>query len=91
MKISVEDRAQDLLERFSVEAVVQDPCVRLFAQGAYRRSPQRIFVRDLEVRSLLKLSIYKESPSKTSVLSAPGLCTRSLYKLSIRAPLARSL
>ena len=29
MKISVEDRAQGLLDRFSVEAAVQDPCVRL--------------------------------------------------------------
>ena len=27
MKVSVEDRAQDLLERFSVETAVQDPCV----------------------------------------------------------------
>ena len=39
VKISVEDRAQDLLERFSVEAAVQDPYVRLFVQGGYRRSP----------------------------------------------------
>ena len=29
----LEDRAQDLLERFSVEAAVQDPCVRLSVQG----------------------------------------------------------
>ena len=48
VKISVEDRAQDLLDRFSVEAAVQDACVRLPAQGAYRRSPQKIFVRDLK-------------------------------------------
>ena len=27
VKIAVEDRAQDLSERFSVEAAVQDPCV----------------------------------------------------------------
>jgi len=26
VKISVEDRAQDLLERFSVEAAVEDSC-----------------------------------------------------------------
>ena len=32
-KISVEDRAQDLLDRFSVEAAVQDPCERLSVQG----------------------------------------------------------
>ena len=33
VKISVEDRAQDLLDRFSVEAAVQDPCERLSVQG----------------------------------------------------------
>ena len=48
MKISVEDRAQDLLDRFTVEAAVQDPCVRLSAQGVHRRSPQQICVTDLE-------------------------------------------
>ena len=57
MKISVEDRAQDLLDRFSVEAAVQDPCVRLSVQGVYRRSPQKIFVRDLKVGSLFKLCL----------------------------------
>ena len=31
VKISVEDRLQDLLGRFSVEAAVQDPFVRLSA------------------------------------------------------------
>ena len=58
VKISVEDRAQDLLDRFSVEAAVKDPCVRISVQGVYRRSPQKIYVRDLKVRSLfLELSI----------------------------------
>ena len=33
VKISVEDRAEDLLDRFSVEAAVQNPFVRLSAQG----------------------------------------------------------
>ena len=47
MKISVEGRAQDLLDRFSVEAAVPDPCARLSVQGVYRRSLQEIFVRDL--------------------------------------------
>jgi len=47
VKISVEDRAQDLLEGFWVEAAVQDPCVRLSVQCVYTRSPQKIFVRDL--------------------------------------------
>ena len=57
MKIPVEDRVQDLLDRFFVEAAVQDPFVRLSVQGVYKRSPQKIFVRDLKVRSLFKLSI----------------------------------
>ena len=56
MKISVEDRAQDLLDRFSVEAA-QDPFVRVSVQGVYERSQQRICVRDLNVRSLFTLSI----------------------------------
>ena len=76
VKISVEDRAHDFLERFSVEAVVQNPCVRLFAQGLYRKSPQKIFVRDLKVRSLFKLS--KNDLRARPPLFAPGLGTRSL-------------
>ena len=51
VKISVDDRAQDLLDRFSVEASVQDPCVRLSGlsvQGVCRRSPKEVFVRDLK-------------------------------------------
>ena len=32
VKISVEDRAQDLLDGFFVEAAVQDPCVRRSVQ-----------------------------------------------------------
>ena len=51
VKISVEDLCQDLLERFSV-AAVQDPCGRLSVQGVHRRYSLKIFVRDLEVRSL---------------------------------------
>ena len=57
LKIFVEDREQDLLDRFSVEAAVQDPCVRLPAPGVYRRSLQKIFLRDLEARFLRKLSV----------------------------------
>ena len=57
VKISVEDRAQDLLDRFSVEAAVQDFCVTLSEQGVYRKSPQKSFVTDLKVRTLFKLSI----------------------------------
>ena len=76
VKISVEDHAQDLLDRFSVDAAVQDPCVRLSVQGVYRRSPQKIFVRDLKVRSLFKQSI--NDPRASPLLSGPGLCARSL-------------
>ena len=68
-------KMQDLLERFSVEAAVQDPCVRLSVQGAYRRSPQKIFVRDIKVRPLSKLSI--NHLRGRPVLSSAGLCTRS--------------
>ena len=60
-------RAQDLLERFSVEVAVQNPCVGLSVQGVYRRSPQKIFVRDLKVRSLFKLPT-NDLRSKTSAL-----------------------
>ena len=35
--LTVEVRVQDLLDRFSVEAAVQDPFVRLFVQGVYRK------------------------------------------------------
>ena len=75
-KISVEDRAQDLLERFSVEAAVQDPCVRLSVPGVFMRSPQKIFVRDLCTRSLSLCT---------------NLLQRSLGKISVQAPDKRSL
>ena len=94
MKISV-DSARDLLERFSVEAAAQDPCVRLSVQGVYRRSPQqKIFERYLEVGSQLKLSAKDLrarplcSPQQVSVQdlykSSPG-------KISERDLLARYL
>ena len=57
MKISVDDRAQGLLDRFSEEAAVQDPCVRLSVQGVHKTSPQKISPKDLKVRSLFELSI----------------------------------
>ena len=95
VKISVEDRAQDLLETFSVEAAVQDPCVSLPVQGVYRRSPRKIFVRDFKVRSLFKMipeqdlcSLFTKSLYK---ISKRGLLARSLYKIATRALLARSL
>ena len=66
---------QELLERFSVETAVQGPCVRLSVQGVYRRSPQKIFARDLKVSSLFKLSMH--DLRARPLLSSPGLCTRS--------------
>jgi len=76
VRISVEDSAQDVLERFSVEAAVQDSCVGLSSvQGVYRRSPQKIFVRDLKVRSLAKLS--ENDLRGRPLLSSAGLCTIS--------------
>ena len=54
MKISMEDRVQDLPDRLSVEAAVQDPCV--LYKVPERDSPQKISVRDLKVRSLVKLT-----------------------------------
>ena len=56
LKISVEDRALDLLDKFPEEAAVQDRCVRLSVQGVLQRSLQKISGRDLKVRSLFKLS-----------------------------------
>ena len=75
VKISVKDRAQDILDRFCVKAAVQDPCVRLAVQGVYKRFPQKISVSNLKVRSLLKLSRQHLLPR--SLLSSPGLCTTS--------------
>ena len=89
LKIHVEDRAQDLLDRFSVEAAVQDPCVRLSVQGVYKRSPQRIFARDLIERSLFKLSI--NDLQARPLLSPPGLCTRSPKEVSWQDLNTRSL
>ena len=79
-KISVEDRAQDLLDRFPVEVVVQDPCVRLSVQGAYRASPNKIFVRDLKISTLFKQSF--NDLGARPPLSSPGLCTRSPKEVS---------
>ena len=37
VKSPVEDRPQNLLVRFSVEAAVQDPCARLSVEGVSKR------------------------------------------------------
>ena len=64
-------------------------CTRCLLNSINRRAPQKIFVRDLKVRSLFKhvQTISKWSPSKTSALftrSIRGLLARSLYKISIK-------
>ena len=59
VKISVEDPAQDFLNRFSIEAAVQDLCA--VQGGDLREGPQRvrsllelsILIRDLQARPLL--------------------------------------
>ena len=71
---TVEDRVQDLFDRFSVEAAVQDPFVWLSVQGVYKtRSRKKISVRDL----ISVQALYRRSLSKISVLF-----TSSLYKIS---------
>ena len=97
VKISAEDRAQNLLDRFSVEATVQDPfarlsvqgVARLSVQGVYKRFPQKISVRDLWARSLFS------SPSlrtgSLTELSWQDLCTRSRQEVSWQDLLKRSL
>ena len=52
LKISVEDCAHGFRDTCFVEAAVQDPFVRLPVEGVYKRSPHKISVRDLKVRSL---------------------------------------
>ena len=76
-------------KRFSVEAAAQDPCIRLSVQDAYRRSPQKLFVRDLKERSLFKVS--RNALRGRPMLSSPGLCTGSPGKISAKCLLARSL
>lgn len=44
----LEDRAQNLLDRFPVEAAVHDLRVRVSVQGAYKKCQQKIAVRDLK-------------------------------------------
>ena len=82
-KIFVEDHVQDLLDRFSVEAAVQDPFVRLF----YNVSIKDFHAREIPEKILLAKSLYKISKI---------LLTRSLDEISAqahtkRAPMARSL
>ena len=77
-KISVEDRVQDLLDRFCVEAAVRDALAGLFVQGVYKISPPKISARDFKVRSLFKLSM---KISEQDFCSSPGLCARSLQEV----------
>ena len=77
--------AQDLLGRFSVEAAVQDPCVWVSVQGVYRRSPQKIFVRDLKVRSLFQLlkKISEQDLCSLHQVSVEDFYKRSPGKISV--------
>ena len=77
-------KMQDLLERFSVEAAVQDPCVRLSVQGAYRRSPRKIFVRDL-------LSSYQKRISEQDLCSLHQVPVQDLLRGLLPRLLKRSL
>ena len=76
LKIFVEDCEQDLLDRFSVEAAVQDPCVRLPAPGVYRRSLQKIF-QGISKQDFWSSYLYKISEQDFCSLHQV-LCTRSL-------------
>ena len=78
-KISVEDRVQDLLDRFCVEAAVRDALAGLFVQGVYKISPPKISARDFKVRSLFKLSMKISEQDFCSLhrVSAQDLCKRS--------------
>ena len=82
---------QDILDRFSVEAALQDPCARLSVQDVYSRSPplgkisvlftrslQKIFTRGLVATSRYKLS-KKEFPGEISI---GDLLARSLEETS---------
>ena len=74
---SVDDCALNLLDRFCVEAAVPDPCVGLSVQGVYKRSPPKISVRHLKVRSLVKLSRQAAVQDPCVRLSVQGVFTKS--------------
>ena len=58
VKILAEDHAQDLLERFSVKAAVQDPTVRLSISDLQARP---LLLYKISIRGLLARSLYKNS------------------------------
>ena len=78
MKISVEDRVRDLRDRFCVEAAVQDPFVRLSAQGVYKRSHQKLSV--IKYRS----KISEQDLCSLHQVSVQDLYKRSLGKISVQ-------
>jgi hypothetical protein len=86
-KISVEDHAQDFLERFSLEAAVRDPFVTLSAQGVYTRSPQKICKRS-QTNKLPRIGLLARPLYEISV---EALYKSSLGKIYVRDLLARSL
>ena len=79
--MSVEDRAQDLLDRFSVEAAVQNRIARLSVQSVNKRSPRKKSVYQRSQSKISVQALYKKRPlSKISVM-ARGLQTISLMTL----------
>ena len=56
LKISVEERVHDVLDRFSVEAAVRFLCKAICARCLKEISTKKISLRDLKVRSLVKRS-----------------------------------
>ena len=100
VKISIQDRAQDLLDRFSVEAAVQDLREGRLYKVSTGDLHGKIFVRDLKIRSLIKLAINDLRarlyfPHRASVqelyqrfhgkISVQDLYKRSLGKISVQA------
>ena len=89
---SASSLCEDLFRRSCARSLCKAICTMF-----HRRSPQKIFVKDLKIRSLFKLSM--NDLHARPLLSSPRLCTRSpkkvswqsLYKISMRTLLARSL
>jgi len=69
-----------VLARSPYKISIRGLLARLLKRSLYKRSPQKVSVRDLKVRSLLKLSA-KDLWAR-SLLSSPGVCTRSLQDVS---------
>ena len=107
VKISVEDRVEDLLERFFVEAAVQDPYVRLSVQGclwkistealgkgSQSKIPVQAICNEISEQDLCSGKISAQElyiRALFAQISLRGLLARPLDKISPRGLLARSL